>query len=358
MNQLRQTCEKRLLALFSDEDQTCVAFRLHQELQSIERFGHAGAFEKAQRAVQLLKVPGVRCRLIGAGPCSLVSYLLGLSKIDPYQHGLPYERFLESNSSRPLQFHFVAYVPTGIICETQFENQNGFSNTVTFRQSNSLDTVPWQVAHEIRQTNPDFSLNMIPWNDEATFDALRSRNVRGISQLDGAEIHKFLSDLTPRCLTDIAAITAIQTGEVQEPGILNQYMRGELIQDHQQPVPLLVAETLQETRGMILFQEQIMLIFNRVADIPLADAYTFIKAVCKRQWESVATMRDWFLVKADGNGISQADALTLFQKVRDAATRAVCKSHHLSEAVATYRAAFLKVHFPSEFSQILQTIQR
>ncbi len=105
-----------------------------------------------------------------------------------------------------------------------------------------------------------------------------------------------------QCLTDIAAITAIQSGEVHESGMLDEFIRRGFNGNHKKPEHWLVEETLQETRGMILFQEQIMFILNRVAD---TDAYSFIKAACKRQWEQVATIREWFVIEAVGNSDSQ-----------------------------------------------------
>lgn len=359
MDQMKQFCQERLTVKFRDVDRPLVAERLRQELEAIQVSDQAGAFEKARKAVQHLGEQGVSCRLTGAGCSSLISYLMNFSQIDPTEHGLPYERFLNANPPGTIQFKFLAKSQIKRSEEdfTAILNEDS-CDLVTFRKETSLATIPSLLAEEIRRTDADFNLSSIPLNDKATFELFRSGDVKGVSQLEGDKIQKALSDLKPCCLTDIAAITAVQLGEAHEMGILNEYIRRGLTPDHQEPEDRLISEILQETRGMILFQEQIMLIMNRVADIPLAEAYSFIKAVCKRQWEPVAKFREWFVAQLLGNGEDERHAFRLFETIRDSATRAVCKSHHLAEALTTYQAAFLKAHFPREFSRTLQNIQR
>ena len=359
MDQIKQFCQQRITELIREEDRSLVTERLRQEIEVIQSSNQVGAFEQARVAVQHLKDHGVSSRLIGAGCSSLVSYLMGFSQIDPSEHGLPYERFLSANANGVIQFKFLAFSQvkrseedfTAILDEASCD-------LVTFRSETPLSTIPSSVAQEICRPDLNFSLLAIPLNDDATFQLLRSGDIEGISQLDGREIQRLLPDLNPCCLTDIAAIGALQISEMQEIGILKQYIHRGITQQYQEPPDCLVSEVLKETRGMILFQEQIMLIMNRMADIPLADAYSFIKAACKRRWEQVTIIRDWFVAQLLGNGTDDRVALGLFQRLLDASTQSVCKSHYLSEALTTYRAAFVKAHFPEEFSRTLQFIQR
>lgn len=362
MDPLKQLCEEQLAVRYRVEDRPRVNQRLSQELQTIQTNGQADAFEEARSKVQVLSEQGYCCRMIGAGCSSLVSYLMNLSEVDPIEHGLPYERFLTTNSTGMIQFMFVADWQTDMSGKVFSPIQDGlFSDAVRIHPSTALEAMPGLVVRAIRVTKPDFHLSAIPWNDEATFETLRSGNVDGVSQFERVESQRTLLDLKPRSLLDIAittALKAIQFRDAHENGTLSEYVRRGVPNAHQTPENWLVTETLQDTRGMMLFQEQIMLILNRVADIPLADAYDFIKAVCKRQMEPVAAIRVLFVIRATENGVNEADAQSLFEKIRDAATRAVCKSHHLSEAITTYHAAFLKTHFPTEFSKVLQIIQR
>lgn len=358
MNRLRQFCQERLIVRFDAAKHSLVGARLRQELEIIQIHEQVDAFETAIESIQLLRDQGICCRLNGAGCSSLISYLLNFSEFDPTEYGLPAERFLKANSNGTFQFRFDAH-PQSRKSEDDLTTtlKEVSCDSVNIQKSTPLSTIPDLVADEIRRTNSDFEMSSIPWNDEVTFELLWSGRAEGISQLEGVEIPRALADLRPCTLTDIAEFTAMQLQEAHEMGILSEYIHCGHYHDSRNSEHLLVNEILQETRGMILFQEQIMLIMNRVADIPLADAYSFIKAVCQRKWEQVATIREWFSAQAILNGIEEPDVLTLFEKLRTAATRASCKSHHLSQAVTTYRAAYLKAHFPREFSRTLQTIQ-
>jgi DNA polymerase III alpha subunit len=359
MDRLRQYCEQRLPILYQPEEQSWAGLRLHQELKAIHAYNQGQAFEEARRSVQLIRDQGGDCRLIGAGCGSLVSYLLGLSDIDPMTHGLLFERFLEANSLRTVQFQLVAYWKAGPVEAERQPIHDGQSNpAVRIQHATPVEAVPELVAEEIRRNDHSFDLTSIPPHDELAYLTLHYGYTDGLSRFDSLDARRLLSDLKPRSLTEIAAIKAILIAETEEPGILDEFVQRGFIKNCLVSAEWLVQKTLDDTRGMILFQEQIMLVLNRVADIPLADAYTFIKAVCKRRWEQVATFREWFVAAAVGNGMDEPEAHTLFESIRNSATRAVCKAHHLSEALTTYRTAFLKAHFPREFDRALHVIQR
>ena len=353
MDQLWHFCERRLTELFSLEARPLVEQRLRQELNTIQANGQADVFVEAQRTVLGLRDQGVSYQLIGAGCSSLVCYLMQLSEIDPVLHGLPYERFLEANTSKFIQFQFVAQLQTDKIRDGLSSIQSSPSNcAVSIRQATFREAIPWFVTKEIRRTYPDFDLTTVPETDQATFETLQPDN------MDGIETRRLRSHTKVRCLTDIAVCTSLQMGEVHESGMIREFLHREAKLNRHEPENWIVEQTLQETRGMILFQEQIMLILNRVADIPLAASYAFIKTVCKGQWEQVASFREWFMVQAIGNGMNEPCAHRLFVEIRNAATRAVCKAHYLSEAVTSYRTAFLKAYFPEEFSRTLRINKR
>lgn len=359
MDRLRQYCEERLPILYQPEEQSWAGLRLHQELKAIHAYGQGQAFEDARASIQLIKNQGGQCRLIGAGCSSLVSYLLGFSEIDPIEHGLPYERFLEASSNRTVQFQFVAHPKTDRFGAEYQPIQDGLSSgAVRIQQATPHEAMPGLIAEEIRRTDYRFELALIPQHDQMVFETLRSGHIEGFSQFQGLDARRLLSDIKRRCLTELAAIKAIMIAEDDEPGTLDEFIRRGDTQNHSESKEWQVQTTLVQTRGMMLFQEQIMLVLNRVADIPMADAYAFVKAVCKRKWEQVATFREWFVVAAVGNGMNEQEALTLFESIRNSATRAVCKAHHLSEALMAYQTAFLKSHFPREFEKALQIIQQ
>jgi DNA polymerase III alpha subunit len=347
MDRIRHICERRIQERYSASDRSGAAQRLDRELRIIRETGQIGPFEEAIATAQFFRDRGESCRLIGSGCCSLVAYLMDLSDIDPLQHGLPYERFLGTGPGRTVDFTFVATPPT----LTQRNRCRFQSEAVTVRAATTLETVPYLVARRVGRQLSGIAAHA----DPAAFALLRSGDIEGIDQLDGTHLKELLPALKPRSLIDIAAITALYYGELLQPGLIAKYVHRASDEDRSQS-NWIVEEILRETRGLILFQEQIMLLLNRLAGIPLADGYTFIKDVCKRKREQIQKFVDRFMAEAGKAGLEDRDSQELIERIRAAATWATCKSHHLARAVTTYQAAYLKAHHPDEFRQTLKLI--
>jgi len=314
--------------------------------------GYDQAFEEAITTAQLIRDRGDSCWLIGAGSCSLVAYLTDLSKIDPIQHSLPFERFLNASQGRTVHFIFVATTPT----ITEREAALLKSKAVTVHPATTLEALPCLVARRVRRQHSGIWLNPIAWGDPAAFALLQSGDIEGINQLDGTELKELLPALKPRSLIDIAAITAMYQGGVHQPGLIARYISRASGEAARRPNGI-VEETLRETRGLILFQEQVMLLLNRLADIPLAEGYAFVRAVSKRNWKQIGTFAERFMAEADKATLEEWDSRELFETIREAAAWAVCKSHHLAQAVTTYQAAYLKAHHPDEFHRELKLVR-
>lgn len=359
MNHLKQFCEEQIRHRFRADVQPWVMRRLNSEWRLIEEDHQEPAFAEAWLTIHRLRDQGICCRMIGAGNSSLVSHLLGLSEIDPIEHHLLYERFLRVNPKQTLQFQFVSFPGSNDLESWQQSIPDiSQSGATSVQPMNATEALPWIVGSQVARNSPGFKLNRTPSNDVATFEAIRSGTIGAVPHFERAEQRRMISKVQPTNLLDIASLTALLVQELHQPGLTNEFIRRGVNEDlHRSKWPI-VQETLGETRGMILFQEQVMLIMNRVADIPLSDAYLFVKAVCKRHWEQVGTFRVWFENQAIGNGFNQSEAHSLFDDLLRAAPSVACKAHHLSEAVMIYRTAFLRTHYPTEFSRTVQKIWR
>jgi len=120
-----------------------------------------------------------------------------------------------------------------------------------------------------------------------------------------------------------------------------------------------ILEVLAETRGLILYQEQIMMLLNRIGGICPASGFDFIKAVFKRKTAKVAEYRGQFLRTAVGDKTDEETAARLFDRITEAAGYAscLCKANYVSEAMMIYQAAYLKAHHRSEFDKVLGQIR-
>ena len=114
-----------------------------------------------------------------------------------------------------------------------------------------------------------------------------------------------------------------------------------------------VDEVLEETHGVMVYQEQVMRILNRVGDVPLAGAYQCIKAISKKKEKIIAGYYDGYLEGAEKNGIDKELAQELWDMIIAFAGYGFNKSHSTAYALIAYETAYLKAHYPVEFMAAL-----
>jgi DNA polymerase-3 subunit alpha len=123
-----------------------------------------------------------------------------------------------------------------------------------------------------------------------------------------------------------------------------------------EPVPKVhpvVDEILAETYGVMVYQEQVMRILNRLGGIELSKAYACIKAISKKKAETIEKNRLEFVKGAQELGMSQAEAGNLFSLIEKFAGYGFNKSHSTAYAAIAYQTAYLKAHYPVEFMAAL-----
>ena len=114
-------------------------------------------------------------------------------------------------------------------------------------------------------------------------------------------------------------------------------------------------EILEETNGVMVYQEQVMRILNQVGMIPLASAYTCIKAISKKKEKLIAQNYEAYMEGAVKQGLSKKDAQDLWDMILKFAGYGFNKSHSTAYALIAYQTAYLKTHYPIEFMAALLT---
>jgi DNA polymerase III subunit alpha len=112
-------------------------------------------------------------------------------------------------------------------------------------------------------------------------------------------------------------------------------------------------EILGETNSIMVYQEQVMRILNRLGDIPLASAYTVIKAISKKKESLINQNREKFLEGSVANGLKKEDAEDIWNLIQKFAGYGFNKSHSTAYALVAYQTAYLKAHYPVEFMAAL-----
>src|SRR4029079_7524260 len=115
----------------------------------------------------------------------------------------------------------------------------------------------------------------------------------------------------------------------------------------------LVDDVLAETYGVMVYQEQVMRILNRLGGIELASAYKCIKAISKKKLAEIAKYREDFIAGAEKNGMAKERAAELFGLIEKFAGYGFNKSHSTAYGAIAYQTAYLKAHYPAEFMAAL-----
>src|SRR5512135_144793 len=156
-----------------------------------------------------------------------------------------------------------------------------------------------------RRRGAPLDLFNLPLDDEATYTLLQRGDARGIFQLDGAGIRDLLVKMKPDRFADLIAILALYRPGPLNGGMVDEYVnvkhgRKQAVYPH--PV---MKEVLEETHGVMVYQEQVMRILNRLGGIELSQAYACIKAISKKKTEVIAQARAQFTEGAAREGLTR-----------------------------------------------------
>lgn len=217
-------------------------------------------------------------------------------------------------------------------------------------------TILTDAIEVIRQvTGQTIRLAEIPLDDEATFGLLQRGETKGVFQLESEGIRGLLVRLRPDRFQDIIAVNALYRPGPLGGGMVDKYINvkhGREAAEYAHPV---MKAVLEETYGVMVYQEQVMRILNRLGGIELADAYKCIKAISKKNKEVMDSYQSRFIAGAGKQGLSADKANEIFELIKYFAGYGFNKSHSTAYALVAYQTAYLKAHFPAEFMAALMS---
>lgn len=275
----------------------------------------------------------------------------------PTRHGLFFERFRDPNARwAPPFIILIDKAKKDRFVELAKSRYPGLvaSGALSFLRMWSSDVIPWLAADLVRRKgNPEFDLGQIPLDDQVTFELLRSPNpkIPWIGSFHFQVGREGLLRLEPASIAELAALSALLRMNVDYGHLFQQRVGTTKCWE---PVHPVLAEATADSKGLILFQEQVMMVLNRLGGIPVEDGYDFITAAAKKKSGIVAQYQTRFLMSARENGIAPKAAEAIFDHLRVAASFVFCKAHCIGEAMVVYHAAYLKAHYPAEFNQAVR----
>ena len=205
----------------------------------------------------------------------------------------------------------------------------------------------------IKQTNKNINIYKIPLNDKLTYEMLASGNTYGVFQLESSGMKNTLVKLKTSEFDDIVnALALYRPGPMEMiPSFINRkfglekinYLHNDLV------------DILKPTYGIIVYQEQILLIANKFAGYTLGEADVLRRAVSKKKMDVLESEREKFVKGAYNKGYDNKLANQIFDYILKFANYGFNKSHSVAYSLVSYQMAYLKTHFFKEFMAVMMS---
>ncbi len=209
------------------------------------------------------------------------------------------------------------------------------------------------LINETHPTAPPLVIDQVPFDDAATFALLSSGKTTGLFQLESSGMRDLLTGLKPDRFEDIIAIIALyRPGPMDLIPDFIKRKQGKVTIAYEVPE---LEPILKDTYGVIVYQEQVMAIANKVAGFSLGQADILRRAMGKKKPEEMEKLRVKFVEGATQKKIPDKKAEKLYELIQKFAGYGFNKSHAAAYAVVCYHTGYLKAHYPTEFMAALMT---
>jgi DNA polymerase-3 subunit alpha len=212
-----------------------------------------------------------------------------------------------------------------------------------------------RLVHEVHGVQLD--LGALPLDDKQTYELMARGETQGIFQLESSGMRELLTRLKPDTFEDVIAVLALYRPGPLGSGMVDMFVdrkhgREPVVYPHDATRPVLEA-----TYGVIVYQEQVMQISNIVGGFSMSEADNLRKAMGKKKPEVMAKFKDQFIAGAKKQSYAEKFAKELFETMEYFAGYGFNKSHSTAYALVTYQTAWLKAHYPIEFTAANLTIE-
>ncbi|MDW8261019.1 MAG: DNA polymerase III subunit alpha [Phycisphaerales bacterium] len=208
----------------------------------------------------------------------------------------------------------------------------------------------------VKQTRGiDIDIESLDLADQNVFELFRRGETRGIFQFESGGMQDLLVRMRPDRLEDLIAANALYRPGPME--LIPTYCNRKHGRESVPAVHPVMDEILKETYGIMVYQEQVMQIFNQLGGIELSDAYKLIKAISKKTADVIARFQPQFIEGTMSKGVSRAKAEEIFDLILKFGGYGFNKSHSTRYAIIAYQTAFLKTYYPLEYMSALLTYE-
>ena len=214
-------------------------------------------------------------------------------------------------------------------------------------------TVIAEAVKMIRKRDIELNISEISLDDKETYELLHRAETDGVFQLESGGMRKTLRDMQPDTLEDLIALVSLyRPGPMDNIPSYIARKHGVEQPDYMHPM---LEDILKETYGIMIYQEQVMQIAQKMAGYTLGAADLLRRAMGKKKKEEMELQEAVFIEGATKNGIDPAKAKSIFARMAKFAEYGFNKSHAAAYALIAYQTAYLKAHYPVEFMAATMT---
>jgi DNA polymerase-3 subunit alpha len=198
-----------------------------------------------------------------------------------------------------------------------------------------------------RNNGVKIDIDNIPTDDEKTYALFSRGQTTAVFQFESGPMREYLKKFKPTGILDLAAMNALyRPGPMEFIDDFIKRKQGQAKVEYLHPV---LEPILKETYGIIVYQEQVIQIANKVAGMSLAEADILRRAMGKKDPLAMAQLKEKFANGASQNGISEKISSEIFDAIVKFANYGFNKSHAVAYSIIAYQTAYLKTHYPEEF---------
>jgi DNA polymerase-3 subunit alpha len=209
-----------------------------------------------------------------------------------------------------------------------------------------------QLAQE--GTGESLDLERIDLSDARVYELFARGDTKGVFQFESGGMRDVLLRMKPNRIEDLIAANALF-----RPGPM-EYIPEYIARKHGAPWTTphpIMTEVLQETYGIMVYQEQVSRLVNRLGGIELKAAFRLAKAISKKKKAMIEAMREPFLEGCEKNGVKRKVAGQIFEDILKFGGYAFNKAHSTGYALVAYQTAWMKTYYPVEFMAALMTFE-
>jgi DNA polymerase-3 subunit alpha len=201
----------------------------------------------------------------------------------------------------------------------------------------------------------EIDIDSIPLDDPEVYRLFQEGRTKGVFQFESGGMVDLLRKSKPTQFEDLAALNALYRPGALDAGMVDEYVKRKNGTSKPKYLVPVMKEVLEETYGVIVYQEQVMQIAQKVAAYTLGQADLLRKAMGKKDAAVMAAERGKFVDGAVANGYDKKKANEIFDYIEPFARYGFNKSHSVAYALVAYQTAWLKVHHPRHFMAALMS---